>query len=1024
MRIHRVEIEGFGPFRDRQIVDLDAYAADGLFLIGGRTGAGKSSILDAVAFAIFGAVPRYEGGEKRLRSDHCATDDPTLVSVEFTSGDTRWRIERSPEYERPKKRGEGMTTSPATARMGEVVGGDVVWRAAKDRDVATLVAEEIGLTKDQFLQVILLAQGRFAEFLLAGNNDRQKLLRTLFGSRRFEDYEKELERRRVDADAAVADGRRALDAVLVHAEALAAQLPARGGADGRGPGEGADDPGADEVLIAQDDDGAGPAGDRPTPGTTSAPAEDQRLAGLAHAESRARHEIETAEASDAEARRRRDAASTAYDRLRADREKQRQRDELRSTLDALEARADEIDVARDRLGAARRAESVRGAIDAATRALAAAASAADAVDAVRREWSAVSDDRDHDPAALDAIAAEAQQHVGEWQPARDVERGMAAKERALADLRAEEQAHAKAIAELATALTAIPAERARLDEAATVAATAAAGAVHAADRVASLSAQLDAAREGVRLAEAYAQASQDADAALRAREAADAHLADLHRRRLGGIAGELAEKLVDDQACVVCGSTAHPSPAPRADDHVTADEIDAAEESKSAASRAELAASDARRDAQRALADAEARAGGRAVGPVEEELMQARAERDAADAASAELSRLEAAKHELVVREQRLDREREEADTARAERAAAIRSLDDELARDRAAVEAARGDAPSIAARIDAARDRAAAATSLAQALRAAARAEEAATDAADALAEAATAAGFLDVESARAAILDAERQQALDAQIAAHDAELRNTKATLVDLELLVLPEEPVDVDAAARALADAAADLDDAVARLAAMRQLATGLADALAHAEDAYAAIADAAREASVVRALADAVAGRNTKKMDLETFVLAAELEGIVEAANRRLADMSAGRYALQHTDALAYRNAASGLGLEVMDRYTGQARPPRSLSGGETFLASLALALGLAEVVTNRAGGITLDTLFIDEGFGSLDAETLEVAMRTLDGLREGGRTVGIISHVEAIKEQIPAQLRVERSPQGWSTVTQ
>lgn len=158
------------------------------------------------------------------------------------------------------------------------------------------------------------------------------------------------------------------------------------------------------------------------------------------------------------------------------------------------------------------------------------------------------------------------------------------------------------------------------------------------------------------------------------------------------------------------------------------------------------------------------------------------------------------------------------------------------------------------------------------------------------------------------------------------------------------------------------------------------------------------------------------------MNLETFVLAAELEEIVAAANLRLADMSGGRYQLRHSDALVARGAASGLGIVVFDAFTGQTRPARSLSGGETFLSSLALALGLAEVVTARAGGIQLDTLFIDEGFGSLDGDTLEVAMRTLDELRQGGRTVGIISHVEAMQEQIPAQLTVRALPDGPSVI--
>ena len=204
------------------------------------------------------------------------------------------------------------------------------------------------------------------------------------------------------------------------------------------------------------------------------------------------------------------------------------------------------------------------------------------------------------------------------------------------------------------------------------------------------------------------------------------------------------------------------------------------------------------------------------------------------------------------------------------------------------------------------------------------------------------------------------------------------------------------------------------------------AAQLDDACEAARIAHEAIAELAEEADVIDRLANSVAGRapNTLKMNLETFVLAAELEEIVAAANVRLDEMSQGRYRLQHTDSRAARGAASGLGIEVLDAYTGHARPVQSLSGGETFLASLALALGLAEVVTARAGGIRLDTLFIDEGFGSLDADTLDIAMRTLDELRQGGRVIGVISHVEAMKDQLPAQLLVETTDQGPSVIPQ
>src|SRR5690606_14975937 len=199
---------------------------------------------------------------------------------------------------------------------------------------------------------------------------------------------------------------------------------------------------------------------------------------------------------------------------------------------------------------------------------------------------------------------------------------------------------------------------------------------------------------------------------------------------------------------------------------------------------------------------------------------------------------------------------------------------------------------------------------------------------------------------------------------------------------------------------------------------------LDELISSAASEHAASAEQAADHDVLQGLADTIAGRagNTHKMTLETFVLAAELEEIVHAANRRLSDMSTGRYQLQHSDARASHGKLGGLGIVVFDAFTGQTRPAQSLSGGETFLSSLALALGLAEVVTARAGGIQLDTLFIDEGFGSLDADTLDIAMRTLDELRSGGRTVGIISHVESMQEQIPAQLVVEQTPGGPSRI--
>jgi exonuclease SbcC len=154
------------------------------------------------------------------------------------------------------------------------------------------------------------------------------------------------------------------------------------------------------------------------------------------------------------------------------------------------------------------------------------------------------------------------------------------------------------------------------------------------------------------------------------------------------------------------------------------------------------------------------------------------------------------------------------------------------------------------------------------------------------------------------------------------------------------------------------------------------------------------------------------------MRLQSFVLAARLEQVAEVASRRLHDMSGGRYLFLHSDAQGRHGARGGLGLDVLDEYTGARRPTKTLSGGESFMASLALALGLADVVTAESGGTRIDTLFVDEGFGTLDPQALDAVMTVLDDLRRGGRSVGVISHVEELRQRIPARLEVVAGRDG------
>ncbi|HEY9424822.1 MAG TPA: SMC family ATPase, partial [Microterricola sp.] len=224
MRINRLTVQGFGPYKTAQHVDFDAFADDGIFLMGGKTGAGKSSILDAICFALYDGVPRYDGTKGRLRSDHCGPDDPSLVTLEFTAGDTRYRVERAPEYERQKARGIGTVTQKPTAELFELRGEEWIGIEAGPRTVGPRVAELVGLNRDQFLQVILLAQNRFQQFLLAKSEARQDVLRSLFGTRRFQDYELAITEQRKTLDGELGSQRTTLAQMLEQAVTIARSL--------------------------------------------------------------------------------------------------------------------------------------------------------------------------------------------------------------------------------------------------------------------------------------------------------------------------------------------------------------------------------------------------------------------------------------------------------------------------------------------------------------------------------------------------------------------------------------------------------------------------------------------------------------------------------------------------------------------------------------------------------------------------------------------------------------------------------
>lgn len=1021
MKLHRLELEGFGPFLEKQIVDLDAFADDGIFLITGRTGAGKSSVLDGICFALYGGVPRYDGADRRVRSDHCGPDDVTQVTVEFSAEGRRWRVSRSPEYERPKRRGGGMTKE--AHRAGLEVWGDDGWTgvAARPVDVAAQLDEILGLTQQQFLQVILLAQNRFARFLLAKNDERQGLLRTLFGTRSYEEYERALDDRRKAAGEALAAEGSEVSTLLDEAQRLAAEFA------------------SDDVPATVDDamsrDGSGPV------------SVTDRLAEVVRAVERADYRVDTWE-------RERDAAGRVLDvalererDARRLRERQVERVQARSTLAALEEEAPAVALRRAERDAALAAEGLRAPLQAVERAEADLVAARATMQRAERDAralgelasepspevvagpsSASPDDAQTAAGALADRIDELTATIARCDEARDAEKTSATAD---ADVTARERAVAdadRARAALAERRAAVPGMLTQLD--ARLAALAGAGARLDAARsaAAQVAERLSAAHEAERLA--AARDAAELTALVRADELQQAvqAWAVLLRRRLAGAASELARDLVPGEPCAVCGSPDHPEPADHDAAPVTEAEIDAAERRKDAATEADRLASDSARVARDAHALVAARSGGESAPALSNRLRELTETADTAAAQVAEEDRVRAERQELADLDAAAavesDRVAAELVAQRQELALAVQRAESA----RVLVDDARGGFATVTARrVDAVtrRDRLRAVAAADADLTVRERAlREARADLSARVADSA----FADAGEASAALRDAATRARLDAAVRAHETAERAARQRLLELELTLAdePDEPIDLAPAIAAVADARAAANAATARHAAAASTADRLRDLAQRADAGHDAVARLSDAHAVIARLANTVAGRapNTHRMTLETFVLAAELEEIVVAANLRLEQMSGGRYRLQHTDALAARGAASGLGLEIMDAFTGQCRPPQSLSGGETFLASLALALGLAEVVTARAGGIRLDTLFIDEGFGSLDDETLDLALRTLDELRQGGRTVGVISHVAAMKDQLPAHLRVTATPRGPSVIRQ
>ena len=1013
MRLHRLSVTAFGPFAGTVEVDLDAVSEGGLFLIRGATGAGKTSLLDAIAFALYADVPGART-KKGLHSDHAERGAVPLVSLELTAGGRRLRIERSPEFRRPKARGRGEVSVPAKATLYELRDGS--WEALSSRhdEIADVVADVLGMGLDQFSKVVLLPQGDFAAFLRASPEERRGLLERLFDVAGYVGIEDWFADQRKAAAGTVEAERSALSAALtvlgehlVGAPAeVTADAPEWGALSPRELGESLESlEAAVEGWVATsmaDLDAARIAGSRAVSAHTSA----QELARL-----------------------------------------QQRGEAARRELDGLEEAAEAHVEATAALERAVRARAVSGDLNALTRAAAAVADARAAVDSTSAPVAALGlSDRSEEAlrGALDQLGTSGDHLVDAVHHADDLEQAQSERTEVHSRLRRS----AARVAELSG-------ERTRI----------ASDLVTAIERVT----KLDHARQELGPAQARVATAGEA---LRRRRASDAAttrltvlrdelraardheqaLRDTYQRlreaRLDGMAAELAAHLADGSSCPVCGSVEHPAPA-RSADPVSADDVETAEsrwreaQQVSTALQVRIASVEAVvAQHTEALADH--------PGTAEELAAEVGSAEEAVAVLQARAAELEGARQRVTTLEENAtalaDQEgwlRETVSAAKASLTDLDRRLSAGLARYLEAVSDHDQLCPcATPVRSDPAADEGvdrAALTATATAHRRAVDGLVAHLDAATRLRErtaelaevtastsaALTEHGFADAADARSALLDPATVAELTQATRAHERRLTVATATLAEPDVAAALDQPSPdlggLEAARTAAAEAlsAATSADTLAR-ATLANVRRARATVTAHSER----LGEAVVRHDVLRDLADTVAGlgpNNALRMRLSAFVLAARLEKVATLANERLRSMGDGRYLLRHTDGLAARGARSGLGLEVLDQWTGQARATTSLSGGESFMASLALALGLADAVREESGGFELQTLFVDEGFGTLDDDSLEQVMDVLDGLREGGRAVGVVSHVAELRTRIASQVEVVKTERG-STV--
>jgi exonuclease len=1036
MRILRLTMDAVGPFPGHEVIDFEAFSDAGRFLLSGPTGAGKSTIIDAIVFALYGKVSGgRDSSDSRIRSRYASEQAKTEVELIFSTSSGNYKVRRQPAYERVKKNGKGVTKQNAKAwlfKLDEQL-REVSEPLTKTSDVGTEITRIVGLSREQFTQTVVLPQGKFAQFLRSTSKDRQDLLQELFGTAIFEDLQLDL----VERARKVKKNQEALDATLranlgVLASLLdeAPQLdPARCLVYEPVPEVDCE---FDPLETAWDSrfEPLAPWLER-----------NQRCANLevsALREQEDKLRSEFAYQRDLAARQERYLTLTKeHEQLVAQGPAQRQR---LAQIQALQALSD-LKPWHEQLKQAQQAVAQRQ------------LSQALALEQLESDERAQAVLQPLDYRGAQALSVQLTAQVAALNPQVELEAGLAGRRR---DLQAKTKAHESASTKLAQGRerenqlpTQIASKQELLEQLNKQAAT-----------LPTAQLSQEQAAQTLKLAKAHEQLVEDQQQALKLQQLVALELkqaSQSHKHMLeqwlSQSALNLAQNLVAGEPCPVCGATEHPAPATQGGENISQDQLDQALEE---VNEAQEELSQASERVTKLAAQLEAQPCQLSPAQAREQLQEAKATLAAAQQASEQASSCKAQIAKLNAQLEALRADNQTAQTRLAGDAKEIQLLGEKIDADTASLSCEGFE--SVAAKVEYLRQLAAGLEQLAKAGQELDQCQKRAQQAADSFAVqwAQASANFAELDSAKPAVpaptdpaetepTQAEPTQdtsaanvqdgyaqacqafagldlaALKATSASYEKSLSINQAALAELEGIELTPPPLEQT---RLQLEQAQAKTQACQTYASTWQAFAGQVNAqLAKLNELLARRSKASDKDGQLLALASAANGDNQARLTLSAWVLQAHFRQVLVFANERLGVIGAGRYELINVDSEEdTRQQKQGLGLAMVDHLSGTTRSPRTLSGGESFYVSLALALALADVVATQNGGIEMNTLFIDEGFGSLDEGTLAEVMDVLGALHSGGRVVGIVSHVSELKRAIPAAVEVRPLLGGGSTL--